>query len=294
MVDVNDMLVFAKVVEKGSFTAAADALGTPKSNISRKITRLEQEVGVRLLERSTRSQRLTEIGRQFYDSCRRIKDELEVAQHTVESLMEKPVGTLKVCTSVTIGQSLLPSILSGFCCKYPDIKLELSLTNRRVDVIEEGFDIVFRVGKLVDSGLISKKLSTLNLRLYASPIYATKEINIPTDLLKCPLMLMNDKERKPIWNFVSGDLRQQIHFTPHIQCDDFSVLKRMAMQGVGVTELPEYMAEEFVKQGKLIHILPKWQFESVSLYALYPSRRGATPKLRALLEYLAEHLPKNN
>ncbi len=152
MVDVNDMLVFAKVVEKGSFTAAADALGTPKSNISRKITRLENEIGVRLLERSTRSQRLTEIGKQFYDSCRRIKDELKVAQHTVETLLEKPVGTLKICASVTVGQSLLSELFAGFCKQFPEIKLEISLTNRRVDVIEEGFDIVFRVGKLVESG----------------------------------------------------------------------------------------------------------------------------------------------
>jgi len=289
MVDVNDMLVFAKVVEKGSFTAAADDLGTPKSNISRKITRLENEIGVRLLERSTRSQRLTEIGKQFYDSCRRIKDELNVAQHTVETLLEKPVGTLKVCASVTVGQSLLSELLADFCKQFPEIKLEISLTNRRVDVIEEGFDIVFRVGKLVESGLVARKLTTLDLRLYAAPEFAKEEINVPTDLIPYPLMLMSDKERKPIWDFVSGDSTQQIHFNPYIQCDDFSVLKRMAVQGIGITELPEYMAKEFVTDGKLVNILPKWQFEGVSLYALYPSRRGATPKLRALMNYMIEH-----
>ena len=138
MNDLNDMMVFATVVEKGSFTAAAETLHTPKSNISRKVTRLEQYLGVRLLERSTRSQSLTEVGQRYYRYCQRIKEDILAAETAVESLIEKPQGQLKLCSSVSIGQSLLSKHLGEFCQQYPDISLDIALTNRRVDLIEEG------------------------------------------------------------------------------------------------------------------------------------------------------------
>ncbi|AXN30856.1 LysR family transcriptional regulator [Vibrio coralliilyticus] len=291
MTDLNDLMVFATVVERGSFTQAAEALNTPKSNISRKITRLESQLGVRLLERSTRKLHLTEIGQRYYQYCKRIKEEYEAAGSAVESMLEKPQGRLRVCTSLGVGQSLLGDHLAEYCRHYPDVELDLSLTNRRVDLIEEGYDLAFRVGELPDSGLIAKKLCSINLRLYAAPSFAKHRINTPSDLLKHPLMLMSAKERSPDWHLHCGVDKTALRFEPNVRCDDFSMLMRMAIKGLGITELPEYMAKRELAEGTLINILPDWQFEPVDLYALYPSHRGSTPKVRALLTHLSQALP---
>ncbi|KDN29879.1 LysR family transcriptional regulator [Vibrio fortis] len=288
--DLNDLMVFATVVEQGSFTGAAESYNTPKSNISRKITRLENHLGVRLLERSTRSLHLTEVGQRYYEYCRRIKDELDAADSAVESMLEKPQGRLRICTSLGVGQSLLSEHLANFCLQNPDVELDLTLTNRRVDLIEEGFDLAFRVGELADSNLVAKRLCSINLKLYAAPKHGYENLSHPSELSKQPLMLMSAKERSADWHLISGDNEQHISFKPSVRCDDFSMLKRMAIQGLGITELPDYMAEEFVENGKLINILPDWTFKPVDLYALYPSHRGATPKVRSLLDYLTQEL----
>lgn len=288
--DLNDLMVFTTVVEQGSFTGAAEAYNTPKSNISRKITRLENNLGVRLLERSTRSLNLTEIGQRYYEYCRRIKEELDAADSAVESMLEKPQGRLRICTSLGVGQSLLSEHLANFCLNNPDIELDLTLTNRRVDLIEEGFDLAFRVGELADSSLVAKRLCSIKLRLYAAPNFGFENLTHPSELSSQPLMLMSAKERSADWRLFSESTEHHLSFKPSVRCDDFSMLKRMAVQGLGITELPDYMAKEFVENGKLINILPDWRFKPVDLYALYPSHRGAMPKVRALLDYLNNEL----
>ena len=287
MNDLNDMLVFATIVERGSFTGASEVLGTPKSNLSRKLTRLEERLGVRLLERSTRRQRLTEVGKQYYGYCQRIKEEMEAAHHAVETLLDKPRGKLKLCASVSVGQSLLARHLAVFRQQYPDIELDITLTNRRVDVIEEGYDLVIRVGELADSGLIAKRLCQLTLGLYGAPNYKKKRIQSPDDLKKHPLLLMSAKERKPIWSLICEDKVRQLSFTPAVRCDDFVVLRQMSVQGQGIAELPDYMAQEQLASGQLVRVLNQWSFKPVDLYAIYPSHRGATPKVRAMVAFLS-------
>ncbi|MGF1695736.1 LysR family transcriptional regulator [Vibrio lamellibrachiae] len=292
MQDINDMLVFATVVEAGSFTAAAESMGLPKSNISRKVTRLEEKLGVRLLERSTRTQHLTEIGGQYYAYCRRIQEEVSASQLAVETMLERPQGTLKVCASVAIGQSMLAGLIPTFHQRFPDIDIELDLTNRRVDVLEEGYDVVIRVGELSLSNLVAKKLSRLCLSLYCSPGYQEKR-GLPTepnDLTNHECLLMSAKERKPIWTLKNQTESVQIAIKPVLKCDDFSVLKQLTVDGMGISELPQYMVKELVGRGELVKVLPEWEFEPVNLYAIYPSHRGATPKLRAFLDYLYEGL----
>lgn len=290
MNDLNDMLVFATVVEQGSFTAAAEVLGTPKSNISRKITRLEQSLGVRLLERSTRTQHLTEVGRQYFGYCQRIKEEIEAAELAVESMLESPRGLLKVCASVGVGQFLLADRVAEFREQYPDIELDMVLTNRRVDVIEEGFDLVVRVGELPDSGLVARKLCQLRLNLYASPSLKVDSIDSPEGLLNYPLMYMSAKGSKAAWELISDNDNRQLTFNPVAKCDDFLVLKRLAAQGAGITELPDYIAEDRVDSGELVQVLKDWSFKPVDLYAIYPSHRGATPKVRAMVDFLSRTL----
>lgn len=287
MSDLNDMLVFATVVEQGSFTAAAESIGLPKSNISRKISRLEDKLGVRLLERSTRTQHLTEVGKQYYSFCQRIKEEVSAAEQAVETLLDKPQGKLRICTSVAIGQGLLAKEMAEFNRKYPDVCIEFALTNRRVDIIEEGYDLVLRVGELSDSALIARKICQLPLRLYASPKYMLNNpLNSPNELVGHRCLWMNKKEQKAQWTLKSQETIERISFEPAFTCDDFSVLQQLTRDGLGVSELPEYMAKSDVENGRLVNVLPNWRFESVDMFAMYPSHRGATPKVRAFLQFL--------
>ena len=169
--DLNDMMVFLAVVETGSFTLAADRLAIPKANVSRKVSRLEQQLSVTLLERSTRSQHLTEAGKRYLLHCKRVHEELDLATASVSELLHTYKGELKIGASIATGQIILKSALAKFMKQYPELNVQLNLVNRRVDFIEEGFDVVIRIGQLHDSTLIAKKLGTITRSLFASPTY---------------------------------------------------------------------------------------------------------------------------
>lgn len=301
MKNLNDMMVFASVVKTGSFTATALAFELPKSNISRKITRLEQNIGARLLERSTRTQRLTEIGKVYYQHCLRIQEELQNAELSVTSLMAAPKGLLTICTSISVGQGLLSPYLAKFKQVYPEVQIKLHLTNRRVDLIEEGFDLVLRVGELPDSNLVAKKLCSREIHLYASPDYlATKQLDArlhdsPEQLEQLDCLFMNQISNKAQWQLNRSTKKEAftVNFSPAFYCDDFNVLSQLAQDGAGITALPDYIARDAVTQGRLVRVLPLWLVKTVDIYALYPSHKGAMPKLSALLNFLSENLPKS-
>ena len=227
MTDINDMLVFALVVQNGSFTKAADAMNLPKSNISRKITRLEDQLGVRLLERSTRSMRLTEMGQVIYEHCQRIEDELIHAKESVENALAKPTGKLKICTSVVLGQQYLAPKLPEFQKRYPDIQMDLQLTNRKVDLIEEGFDVVIRAGEMEDSNLVAKPLFTTPIQLFASPQYLKHHLPIhsPDDLTQHKTLYMSLTNKNRQWHLKKGEQQAKVKLKCDFICDDFSVLK---------------------------------------------------------------------
>ena len=201
--DLNDMMVFLAVVETGSFTLAADRLGIPKANVSRKVSRLEQNLSVTLLERSTRSQHLTEAGRRYLHHCKRIHEEVDLATASVCELFHSYSGELKIGASVATGQQILKPALGKFLHQYPDLKVQLNLVNRRVDFIEEGFDVVIRIGKLKDSTLIAKKLGTVTRKLFASPNYLAQhgQLQNVEQLSSHQLLIMNA---------VNNDIKQQL------------------------------------------------------------------------------------
>jgi len=268
----------------------------PKSNISRKITRLEQNLGARLLERSTRAQRLTEVGKVYYQHCLRIQEEMQSAELSVNTLMASPRGKLKICASIAVGQGLLSPCLAGFSRLYPEVRLELALTNRRVDLIEEGYDLTLRVGELEDSQLMAKKLCTRTLHLYASPAYlesvnmALDDFHSPAQLSGLDGLLMSGLDSRGQWRLYQGKKECKVEIKPAFCCDDFNVLCRLAQDGAGITALPDYISEQAEVQGKLVRILPHWHYKKADIYALYPSHKGAMPKLRALLDYLQSSL----
>ncbi|MBQ4861586.1 LysR family transcriptional regulator [Pseudoalteromonas sp. MMG013] len=287
--DLNDMMVFLAVVEAGSFTLAAERLGIPKANVSRKVSRLEKQLDITLLERSTRSQHLTEAGKHYLIHCKRIHEEIDLANSSVSEQLHRYKGQLKIGTSVAMGQQVLRPALGKFMHKYPEINVQLNLVNRRVDFIEEGFDVVIRIGHLEDSLLIAKKLGSVSRKLFASPRYLTQYGN-PTSadqLIEHQLLIMNPASNGTKLNLNSED-GQSITLAnkPRLLVDDFALLKQSIIDGLGVAVLPEYMCAKEVKAGSLIQILPKWGMPKVDVYALYPRNRAKLPKVSAFLAFI--------
>ena len=286
--DLNDMMLFLAVVEAGSFTLAAERTGMPKANLSRKVSRLEHQLGVTLLERSTRSQHLTEVGKQYLAHCRRIHQELDLANASVSQLIGTPKGQLRVGASVAIGQLMIQPKLADFMHQYPNIDMQLSLTNRRVDLIEEGFDMLIRVGDLDDSGLIAKRLGSAKRQIYASPNYLTqcKTIKTVSDLSTCNFLLMSKNHHTNSCRLQSGQKNHDIVIKPKLLVDDFFTLKHAVLDGLGIAVLPDYMCQTAVEKGQLVQVLPGWGMPNVNFYALYPQYRLKIPKVRVFLDFI--------
>jgi len=289
--DLNDLAVFTYVVEHGGFTAAADAAQLPKSNISRRVANLEKRLGVRLLERTTRKVHVTEIGHIYYQHCRRMLDEANHADLCVERTMEVPRGTLRVSASVTTGQQLLAPIATEFIDQHPEVQLELILVNRQVDVIDEGFDLVVRIGALQDSSLVTRSLGHCGLSLYASPTYleARGTPQTPEDLDHHDCLVMDDNHTNSQWSLSRGSATRKISLSPRASVNDFNTLRRMAADGAGITLLPRYLHAGDYKK-RLVRVLDDWVVPSVEFHAVFPSHRGATPKVRAFIDFLVVRL----
>ena len=288
--DINDLMIFLAVVESGSFTNAAERLGMPKANVSRRLSRLEHSLGVRLLERTTRSQKLTEAGRRYLLHCKRIEAELDLAQAAIGEELTSVRGRLKVGTSVSVGQQILRPHLGGFLGQYPELELQLNLTNQRVDLIEEGYDLVIRVGDLDDSRLVAKKLGCAQRKVYASPAYLSSQRgSIELDRLEeYQWLQMSNHNRIESFDLKNGKQVKTMNITPRLRVDDFAILKQSAVDGLGLAILPSYMCREELASGALIDVLPKWQASSVDLFALYPAHRSKIPKMRAFLDFASE------
>jgi len=282
--DLDGMVVFASIVEHGGVTAAARALRLPKSNVSRRLAQLEDRLGVRLLERTTRKTHLTEIGGIYYQHCRRIVEEAEHADLSIAQSLEVPRGTLRVSTSVTVGQHLIAPLLPGFIKAYPEVRMSLQLSNRRVDLVEEGYDLAIRVGKLEDSSLISRSLGGSALGVYGAEEYleAHRSPKSPAALAKLDCLVMSHAETEHIWHLTGPAGMKHVEVEPRAIVNDFAILEQMVLEGLGVALLPNYLA----RSPKLIRVLPKWSVPSIELHAIYPSHRGATPKMRAFLDWL--------
>ncbi len=286
MNDLNDMAVFAKVVETGGFTMAGETIDMPKSNVSRRVSRLEERLGVRLLERTTRKIRMTELGEIYYAHCRRIIEEAEHADVRVSQALEIPRGQLRVSASVTVGQNIISPVLGQFVKEYPEVKVQMTLANRRVDLVEEGFDIAVRVGQLEDSSLVARLLGKSELALFASPAYLKKagEPKMPGDVKDHHCIVMSDQIDSAQWALIRNDQKTTQKIRPQLAVNDFHIMRRLLVEGCGIGMLPDYMANGWEKE--LQRILLKWKIPSVDIHAVYPSHQGATPKVRAFIDFL--------
>jgi len=294
--DLNDLYYFAVVVDHGGFAAAERALGIPKSRLSRRISQLEGELGVRLLQRSTRRFAVTDVGQSVYRHAQSMLAEATAAREVVDRLSAEPRGVVKVSVPVGIAQQLMPKLLPEFLARYPEVRVQMHVSNRRVDVINEGFDVAIRVRtKFDDDGsLIMRSFGQIQELLVASPRYLDKAGRpaTPEDLVSHTSMTMGEDEGRQRWELQGrdGEVRR-IDLKPRVSGFDFPMLMDLARQGLGITMLPETMCADAVRSGALEVVLPDWRLPQGVAHAVFASRRGMLPAVRVFIDFLAEKLP---
>lgn len=293
--DPRDMLLFAKVVESGSLSAAARLTDKPKATVSRAISRLENTLNARLLERSARKSTITEAGRLFYQYCLRVSSAIEEAEGAIGELQGEVHGTLKVGSSVTIGQTLLATLIPDFVDRYPKLRINLELTNRNIDIVEEGFDVVLKAGPLADSSLVAKDLGVLKYGIFASPGYlaGTGAIDQPADLSDISVIDNFGGKQSVDWKLDRGAQTVTIKLSPRLDFNDALMRREAVIKGAGIGLIPKLICKDALAIGQLVKVLPEWSSARlVRVYAVWPSRRHPTPRLRAFIDYLAETIPQ--
>ncbi|GAB2175614.1 LysR substrate-binding domain-containing protein [Dongia sp. agr-C8] len=297
MRDLNELYFFAKVVEHGGFSAAAGALRIPKSRLSRHIAQLEARLGMRLLNRTTRSVTLTEAGRMYYQHCRDLLVSADAAEDAAESLRAEPSGLLKVAAPLGIADRDLSPIIPGFLAKYPKIRLNLVVTSRRVDLAEDGFDLALRVRMPGDEDphLVTRRFGVADASLVATPRFLKRHAKPkqPSDLETLPIVGMANADGLVRWRLEnqSGET-QNLVLTPRLAADHFAVLRDAVLNHIGLSFLPELYCRDEVKTGCFTTVLPEWSKPSATVQAVYLSHRGMLPSLRAFIDYLAKHMRK--
>ncbi|MGL5952749.1 MAG: LysR substrate-binding domain-containing protein [Providencia rustigianii] len=293
--DLNDLYYYVKVVEYGGFSQAGLALGIPKSKLSRRIADLEQKLNVSLIYRSTRQFHVTEIGQVFYQQCKNVVDEANIAHELICSVQTHPKGTIKLSCPVALLQVYLQDLLIDFMVKYPDIDVQILAVNRPVDVISEGLDLALRVRSLPldDSGLMMKVLGYSRRVLVASPsLFIEKgEPTEPEQLVNYPMLGNTEHSQRYTLTLKNNDdLSFTQHFTPKLATNDVLTLYHAALKGVGIARLPLGVVEKELQTGALVEVLPEWKFPEDIIHAVYPSRKGLLPSVQLLLSYLAENI----
>ena len=286
--DLNEIYVFAQVVRAGSFVRAARKLGMPKSTVSRKVVDLEARLGARLLERTTRSLRLTDTGRAYFAHAERILVELEEADAAVTQLQAAPRGPLRVSAPLNFAQ--LGPIGERFLARYPEVQLEIACTDRIVDLIAEGFDLALRVGRLADSTLIARPLAMMRNVLVASPSVLDQfgAPSTPEQLASWPCIAFGGAAERASWELLgAGGRTATVRITPRFIVNDFDVLSSAAISGLGVALLPVQRCVEDLRVGRLCRVLPDWSSIERPLQAVYPSGRHLSAKMTAFLDHLS-------
>ncbi len=291
---LDSFAIFVKAVDLGSFSAAAAALNMSPQLVGRHIQRLEDRLGVQLLQRTTRRQSLTEFGRVFLERARHILSEVDAAESLAEDVRIEPRGKLRINAPVSFGISALTPRLPEFLRACPEVTVELSLTNRRVDPYEEGFDVVFRVGVLADSSLHAIPLSPYRLTACAAPSYLRggPRITRPEDLSHHECLSFTHTELRDTWTFTQGQDRREVPVSGRFAVDHGEAIRGAAVQGLGVILQPDELVRLDLLAGRLVRILPDWQVPSRPLNLVYPADRRPTPKLRRFIDFARAIFPR--
>lgn len=291
MLDLNAMVMFARVVQHGSFSAAARHSAVSTSTLSRRIAQLEEDVGARLLERDSRNVRTTPAGEIFLERCRRVAAEADLAAHAADALHGEPRGRLRVSASPLFTHAVLAPMLPDFLARFPAVELDLHVTVRRVAVIEEGFDVVIRAGRPRASSLIGRRLGESTSCLVATPAWldGVDAITRPSDLERSGCLVYSPRNGTVRWRFTRGASEVVVE-AEGTRMNDLLTLQRLCLAGVGPTALPALLCAEALRDGRLVRLLPEWSLPTASVTALYPSRRHIAPSVRAFIDAVVAHV----
>lgn len=292
--DLNDLGVFAAVVDNGGFSAASRALDMPKSRLSRRVAALEARLGVRLLERSTRRFKVTEIGQDVYRHARAALAEAEAIEEVVQRLKAEPQGLVRISCPMDADR-LIGACLPHFMARHPRLRLQVIVSNRRVDLIGEGVDVAIRVRDRLDTDadLQVKIISRAASVLTASPEFVAEhgEPARPEDIPRFATLGHTDRPGLDRWNLVSAEGEEvEVAHEPRLSASTFPILREAASNGIGIANLPEYVFREGQEAGRLVRILPDWAARQGILHLVFTSRRGLLPGVRAVIDFLAEVL----
>jgi DNA-binding transcriptional LysR family regulator len=295
MQDLNDMLFFAEVVDRGGFAAAGRALHIPKSRLSRRIAELEERLGLRLLQRTTRKLSLTEAGQIYHRHCVAMREQAQAADEALASVRAEPSGTVRMACPVTLAQTTIGPLLPRFLAAHPLVRVDMQVSNRVVDLVQEGIDIALRVRATADDAgsLIVKNLGPTQGVLAASPALLQRfgAPARPEDLPRLPTVAMSSADGVARWALVGprGEAFELVH-RPVCTADDLLTLKFAVLGGTGMCVLPDYLCADELRDGRVVPVLPGWAPPLARVLAVFPSRRGMVPAVRRLLDFLGHNI----
>ena len=284
------MQMFVRIVETGNFSAVARQLGTTQPTISKQLTALEQRLQTRLLNRSTRSISLTEAGAAYYERCRRILDEVREAEGALGKLQSALSGTLHVNGSIALGQIFLTPLLLRFQRQYPELAIELSLSDRYIDLVEEGADLAVRIGRLADSNLVARRLGSTRRVVVATPAYlaAHGTPRRPEDLAQHSCLLYAYLSTGNEWSFNGPDGEIRVRVQGNFKANNGDAIRQALLANVGVAMSPDWLIHDKLESGEVVVLLPEFTPPPLDINAVYPSGRHVSTKVRTFIEFLQE------
>ena len=275
---------FVTVIQKGSFTAAADYLNVSPSHVSRRVSELESQLGTPLIYRTTRSIRLSEVGEQYFDTCNQLLQDFVNAEQQISQNQSEPSGSLKITCATTFGERFIAPYLPEFLKRYPKVSIDLHLSNEKVDLIRDGYDLAVRMGTLEDSSLVARRLCNRTEYLCASPDYLEKN-SAPHTLseLSHHNCLIGSNAT---WLFLDNGVRKELRIEGKWRSNSGPALLSAVKQGLGIAQLPDYYVEPLIKNGELISLLDSYRYRLSGVWLVYPKVRHQLPKLQLLCEHL--------
>jgi DNA-binding transcriptional LysR family regulator len=284
------MEIFVQAVDAGSFSAASRSLNTSVASVTRYVAHLEEHLGIRLMQRSSRKLSLTEGGNAYYARCRQILEDLADADSQVGAAAMQPKGVIKLSVPVSFGIHHLAPRWPEFLSRYPDVSLDLSITDRFADLLEDGFDAAIRVGRLTDSSLVARKLAPARMVVCAAPTYLARR-SAPVEVADLaehhclPYTYMSPADE---WALQRQGEVQKVRIKGRVNANNGDTLRAAALAGQGIVALPAFLVGPDLAAGRLVEVLPGWEMQELGVYAVYPSRRHMSAKLRVLLDFLGQ------
>ncbi len=290
--DLKRMVIFSYVVESGSFSAAALRLGIAKSAVSKHVSLLEKHSGTHLLNRSTRSLSLTDIGETYYQSCSQLIKILQETQNITESLQEKPRGSLRISCPASFGIEHITPLLKPFLQQYPELNIELRLEDSIVDMVEQGIDVAIRVGWLADSNLHARKLKDSPMLLCASPEYIEKNgtPKTPEELTHHEWIIFNLLPTPFHYTFTKNKVSKKVQVKGRLKTNNGHAVRKLICEGAGISALTNFVVGKDLQNGKLIQLLPDYDIENVGVYAVYHHKQRQQAKIRTFIDFLVANL----